>query len=227
MHLIRADLHVHTVYSPDSLVSLEDVARIAGIRGIGCIAVTDHDTIEGALRLADRDLPFRLIIGEEILAREGEITGLFLSVRIPGGLGIYETLSRIKEQGGLVVAPHPCDRLRRHVLDAGVLRRIIREVDIIEGFNGRTVFAGDDAAATALGRCFGKPLIAGTDCHTRWELGRCGSILAHFSSAAEFLTGLPAAGDFYGRRAPVWVHLITKCVKYANRLGLRRVKNEA
>ena len=98
---IRIDLHVHTCYSKDSLLSPEDVIAAAARRGLGAVAILDHNTIEGALALRDI-APFPVIVGEEIFTTEGEVAGLFLQEVIPPGLTPVQTAERIQQQGGLV-----------------------------------------------------------------------------------------------------------------------------
>ncbi len=73
---LRFDLHVHTHYSYDCLLSLKRLAAVVHRKGLNGIAVLDHDEIEGALRLRDR-APFQVIVGEEI--------GTLLYTRIDGG----------------------------------------------------------------------------------------------------------------------------------------------
>ena len=110
--LIKADFHMHTHFSPDSETPPEKlVARCVEV-GLSCIAVTDHNTIEGALEV-ERIAPFMVIVGEEVASSDGEITGLFLKEPVPKGLSPQETARRIKDQGGLVSLPHPFDRFRR------------------------------------------------------------------------------------------------------------------
>ena len=106
---MRIDLHVHTAYSYDCWMSLERVIRAAGSNGLDGVAVIDHNEFEGAKRLA-KMAPFPVIVGEEVLTREGEVAGLFLRERVPPGLSLEETVTRIKAQGGLVYVPHPLAR---------------------------------------------------------------------------------------------------------------------
>ncbi|TMC03387.1 MAG: PHP domain-containing protein, partial [Chloroflexi bacterium] len=72
--LIRVDLHLHSRYSPDSATSLEALVARAGELGLGRIALTDHNTAEGALAL-ERLAPDLAIVGEEVKTSEGEIIG--------------------------------------------------------------------------------------------------------------------------------------------------------
>lgn len=220
---MRADLHVHTVFSRDSLLGLEDLVEIAIAKRIDCVAITDHNTIDGAVKLAGMNPPFKVIIGEEILTREGEIIGLFLWKEVPAGRPVFETIELIREQQGLAVIPHPFDRLRHHALESSIREKVASGIDLIEGLNGRTVFFRDDRDAAGLAGHFGKPVTAGSDCHTKWELGRCGLEMEDFNDQTEFLHAV-SRGRYFGRHTPPWIHLITKTVKYMNRLGLRPIR---
>ena len=93
--MLRVDLHMHTDYSPDSETSPERLVARCLKMGLNCIAVTDHNTIEGALEV-QRIAPFLVIVGEEITSSEGEITGLFLKEAVARGLPAVETARRIK-----------------------------------------------------------------------------------------------------------------------------------
>ncbi|MFC1911330.1 PHP domain-containing protein [Chloroflexota bacterium] len=153
--MIRADLHIHTCYSADCLTPLERIVERCLDRGINCIAVADHNTIAGALRLREI-APFKVIVAEEILTVAGEIMGLFLTQEVARGLSVEETIYRIREQGGLVAIPHPFGRSlpwHRNVLAS---TEILSQVDIIEAFNSRTPFSGSIRRATALAKEQGK-----------------------------------------------------------------------
>jgi predicted metal-dependent phosphoesterase TrpH len=113
----RADLHMHTSYSdgwpsPGALID-----HAAALTDLDVIAITDHDTIEGALRAADMaaarlDAP-HVVIGEEVSSRHGHILGLFVEKRIQPGMSAAATVDAIHEQGGLAIAAHPFWRTER------------------------------------------------------------------------------------------------------------------
>ncbi len=129
-NFIRADFHNHTHYSPDSILSPRAFVREARRRGLTTAAITDHNTIRGALvarELAD----FPVIIGEEVKTTDGEILGLFLSEDVPRDLPASETIARIKHQGGIVGVPHPFDSLRSALLE-DVMLGLIDQIDFIE-----------------------------------------------------------------------------------------------
>ncbi|HET7700146.1 MAG TPA: PHP domain-containing protein, partial [Candidatus Limnocylindria bacterium] len=74
---VRLDMHTHSEYSPDSRTPLADQAAALVAAGIDVVCATDHNTIEGALRLRDMAVPgLRVIVGEEVSTRDGEIIGL-------------------------------------------------------------------------------------------------------------------------------------------------------
>ena len=106
MKRLRLDLHSHTWYSHDSLLKPEHFVAACLAKGINCIAVTDHNEVDGAKAVA-RLAPFKVIVGEEIRTRDGEISGLFLKHRIPPNLSAEETIREIRRQKGLVYIPHP------------------------------------------------------------------------------------------------------------------------
>lgn len=106
----KADLHFHTWHSIDSFISPKDAVEMAVKRDIQVLAITDHDTIEGAKAAqtyaVKQNLPVEIIIGEEIYTNGGHVIGLFLKERVPSFQSLEETLLQIKAQNGLVVIPH-------------------------------------------------------------------------------------------------------------------------
>jgi len=196
--LLRADLHIHTAYSPDSTSSLPDIIARCLEVGINCLAVTDHNSIAGALELK-RTAPFYIIVGEEILTTSGEIIGLFLSEYVPHKLSLEETVARIKAQGGLVCVPHPYDRFRHSALRRSALERILPDINLIEVFNSRTLLLRDSARARQLASLHGLPAIAGSDAHTLDEIGNTYVELPEFNGADQFVQAL-RQGQVFGRR---------------------------
>jgi len=167
---VKADLHAHTHFSRDALTSVETFVRRYQRAGIDCVAVSDHNNVDGALAVRET-APFRVIISEEIKSCEGEIIGLFLQETIHKGLTPEDTVRAIREQGGLVLVPHPFDRARRSPLREEALLRIMNDVDVIEVFNSRTVFQADNERSRRLAEEHGKLMSAATDSHTPWEIG--------------------------------------------------------
>lgn len=214
---LRGDFHMHTHFSHDCLTSPEAlVARCARV-GLDCIAVTDHDSIEGG-RAAKAIAPFTVIVGAEVRSTAGEITGLFLEEDVPPGLGPAETARRIKEQGALVSIPHPFTGMGRSALDAAAVAEILPYVDIIEGFNARTMRAGDNAAARAFAAEHGLPITAVSDAHTVRELGRTFTEFPEFDGSPEGFRRALREARLTETPAGVFVHLHTTLNKIRKRL---------
>ena len=110
--LIDVDLHMHTDHSNDCATPVEVLLAEARARGLGAIAVTDHNEISGALEARAKADGIKVIVGEEVkTAEQGEVIGLFIEEKIPRGLTLQETIAEIKRQGGIVYVPHPFDRM--------------------------------------------------------------------------------------------------------------------
>lgn len=215
--MIKVDLHVHTECSGDSLLSFEAITTTCQQRDIGCVAITDHNTIAGALAFK-RIAPFTVIVGEEIKTTAGEITGLFLSQQIPKGLSPQETIDRIREQGGLVYIPHPFCRVRRSRLRRDVLEKIAPQIDIVEIFNSRTLLGRDNKRAKRFARKHGLPCGAGSDAHTAYEIGRAYVEMEEFQGEEEFLRNL-AQGRVVGQLTAPLIHIITSLMKVYKKFG--------
>jgi predicted metal-dependent phosphoesterase TrpH len=209
---IRVDFHVHTAASFDSSIEPERLVELVPARGLDGIAVTDHNSVESGLALAALEPPFLVVVGEEIDTAEGEVVGLFLTERIEPGLSPEETVARIRRQGGVAYVPHPFDRYRSSAMRADALARIAGEIDAVEGHNARNIHAADDRAALAWAREQGVPLVAGSDCHTEYEIGRAFAELPAFSDAQGLRAALPASVPHVSRSHP-GVHVVTKVRK--------------
>jgi len=211
--MVRLDMHVHTEYSADSGLRLSCIARFLSRNPEFALCVTDHNEIEGALKLK-KLFPERIIVGEEIRTAEGEITGLFLTEKISRGMSVKDTCDAIAAQGGLIYIPHPADRLRTSKLTPKGLEQALERCDILEVYNSRNVFKADDDAALALAKRLGKAAGCGSDAHTRMELGRSYAQLNRLGlTPGDFLSELEN-GCMVTRRSFLGVHFLTKCRKF-------------
>lgn len=213
---MKADLHVHTCYSVDCCTSLKQVVDQCLATGIGCLAVSDHNTIAGAVRLRDM-APFAVIVAEEITTSKGELMGLFLSNVIPAGLSPEETIAEIREQGGLVCIPHPFGRWLLQDSRDLLSTRILSQVDIVEVFNSRTPFPGSSRKARSLALKYGKVASAGSDAHTSGEIGRAYVEMPEFNDSSDFLSCL-SQGSIVGQTSSPLVHLASTWARVRKRL---------
>lgn len=209
---MRVDFHCHTLHSPDSLTTVETLLRWMDRRHLDMVAITDHNTIAGALEFSVT-APDRFLIGEEIRTREGEVLALFIGEEIPGGLSLQETLHRVREQGGLVGAAHPLDRWRGEGMGREVLEAIHQNLDFVEIFNARTLLPGDNRLAREVAVRLGLPGTAGSDAHTAFEVGRAFVEMPRFTGSHDFLNCL-AQGQIGGRLSSPLVHFASSYARW-------------
>jgi glycosyltransferase involved in cell wall biosynthesis len=191
--LIDVDLHMHTDHSPDCATPVEVLLAEAQERGLGAIAVTDHNEISGALEARAKAQGIKVIVAEEIkTADQGEVIGLFIEKRIPRGSTLQETISEIKRQGGLVYVPHPFDRLHA-VPDYEHLLPVLDQVDAIEVFNPRVAIGEFNEEAARFAAKYRIPAGAGSDAHVPQGLGSVRIRMRDFDGPEEFLESLREA----------------------------------
>ena len=104
-----ADLHLHTIYSYDGTATVPSVLRRAKEIGLDVIAITDHDEIAGALEAVKLASHYGIdvIPASEITTAEGDLLALFITEKVPAGLSLAETVLKVRELGGVCIAPHP------------------------------------------------------------------------------------------------------------------------
>jgi len=190
---------------------LEQIVERCLELGINCIAIADHNTITGALKLREI-APFKVIIAEEVLTPVGEIMGLFLSEAVPRGLSPQETISRIRSQGGLVAIPHPFGRSLPWNINPLTSTEILSQIDIIETFNSRTPFSNGNAKAWKLAKEHGKAASAGSDAHTLGEIGRAYVEMSEFDGPDDFINSL-AQGKIFGQKSSYLAHFASTWAK--------------
>jgi predicted metal-dependent phosphoesterase TrpH len=213
---MRIDLHCHTCHSRDSLMTYEALRRSMDRCGIDVVAITDHNTIAGALALHAR-APERFVVGEEIKTTHGELIALFLRDEVPPGLTPEETIAHVHAQGGLVGASHPVDRVRGEALGIETLQSIRRDLDFLEVLNSRTTFSKDNRQARELAARWGLPGSAGSDAHAPSEVGRAYVVMTAFDGPQDFLHSL-SMGQIGGRLSSPLVHLYSTYAKWCKRL---------
>jgi predicted metal-dependent phosphoesterase TrpH len=173
---LRLDLHNHTSYSSDGVLAPCDLLRAARARGLDCIAITDHNTVQGALVAlelseADPSLP-RVIPGIELGTEAGEVIGLYVTEQIPKGLPLREAVQRIRDLGGLVYLPHPFDVFRRGAVSRRERGLAAVLSDLVEAVNGRALGPWAGAKSARLADEHGKARAGGSDAHREAEVGR-------------------------------------------------------
>jgi predicted metal-dependent phosphoesterase TrpH len=191
--LIEVDLHMHTDHSPDCATPVEVLLETARDRGLGAIAITDHNEVSGALearRIAAEMGDIKVIVAEEVkTAEQGEVIGLFLEEKIPKGMTMAETIAAIRRQRGLVYVPHPFDRFHS-VPDYEHLLDIVEEIDVLEVFNPRVAVTAFNEEAERFARKYRIVPGAGSDSHVAQGLGSVRVRIHDFDGPEEFLEAM-------------------------------------
>ena len=192
---IAADLHLHTSWSHDCQIPVEELLDHAEASGLGAIAITDHNVFGGALEALElaRGRDLIVIPGEEVKTDgQGEVIGLFLSEEIPRGLSFTETVAAIRKQGGVVYLPHPFDRLHS-IPGPATLHRHLDEIDVLEVYNARLLFEAYNDEALRFARKYGVTMGAGSDAHVLQGVGTGGVRMRSFDGPEQFLESLRTA----------------------------------
>ncbi len=186
---------MHTSWSHDCSIEVDELLDLAEAQGLGAIAVTDHNVLGGALEASARARGRKLIViaGEEVKTDgQGEVIGLFLKEEIPRGMSFAETVAAIRAQGGLVYVPHPFDRMHA-IPEPATLHRHLAEIDVFEVYNARLLFEGYNDEALRFARKYNLTPGAGSDAHVLAGVGTGAVRLRRFDGPEEFLISLRSA----------------------------------
>ncbi len=189
---VRVDMHSHTMWSGDSTTTPDELVESLTECALDVLCITDHNAVAGAEELADH-LPCRVVIGEELRTASGEIIGLFLTERVPMGIGHVEAAQRIRDQGGLVYIPHPFDPMRRNLAESALYELAESAlIDAVEVINAKTSLDSLNRRAAEFADEFGLAHGAGSDAHVPLALGAAYVEMPDFHDAASFLGALRA-----------------------------------
>ncbi len=223
---VLLDLHNHTRYSPDSKLDPAELVRRAGKLGLGGLAITDHNSVEGA-RIAEeaaRDLPgFVVIPAIEISTREGHVLAYGVREAIPRDLSPAETADRVRAAGGLAVAAHPY----RFWSGLGERAALSARFDAYEVHNARTLRGGNERAAELAARSRVPGRTGGSDTHFLQELGRGVTALDGEGESADGIlqaiaSGRTTAAGLHRGPSETAVY-VTKAVSEWIGRGMRRI----
>lgn len=217
MERISVELHCHTCYSSDSILRPHELLAAARRRGLDRVAITDHNTIEGALAASKLD-PERVIVGEEILTTKGELLGYFVTETIPSLLEPLETIARLRQQGAVISVSHPFDPHRKGAWQPDDLRRILPELDALEVLNARMFGNAGNEQASQWAKREGLLATAGSDAHAAAELGQVIMRLPPFKTPTGFLEAL-AEAEIEGDLSSPLVHFYSRWAVWRKRWG--------
>jgi len=198
---LKIDLHVHTCYSPDAVTTLNEVVTYSKKRGLDGVAITDHDTLAGALKLRNSNLI--VIPGIEITTLRGHLLALNVTTPIPAKLDVNETIKRIHEAGGIAVAAHPT------LFYKSAPSQRTAFYDAIEVINSAAVpFQLFTYLSQKLATRLNLPQTAGSDSHYGPEIGAAYTVIEADSDVDEIVQAIKRGATIpVGRSIPWRVRL--------------------
>ena len=197
------DPHIHSTYSSDSTARPKDIIKKARSIGLDAIAIADHNSIKGSLDAINESKGldnFVVMPAIEISTSKGHIVALGINEEIKPKLSPEETVEKIREDGGIAIAPHPFVRYREGLCDK------IKELDIdaMETLNSRYIFGYSNWKAKKLAEERGIPQIGASDAHFLGAIGSCVTEVEADFSVDSIVQGiLSGKTNVFGDRTPL------------------------
>jgi len=160
------DMHIHTSYSPCSVVDLPELLQRGREAGLDGICITDHDTMASKSAFMDGS-ELCVIVGIEYTTSEGDFLVFGPVDYIPEQMDAKYLLKWIKKEGGVAIAAHPFRKYR------SVDPHLLRLTTIVESVNGRNMPHENELCKRWLQQfgC-GVKEVGGSDAHTVGEIGQ-------------------------------------------------------
>ncbi|WMW21056.1 PHP domain-containing protein [Methanolobus mangrovi] len=219
---MKLDLHVHSCYSKDSNASLDDILEHAARNGLDGFAICDHDAIEGGIACSKRakEIGSDLIVipGVEVSSSKGHILVLGVRESIESGLSPEETIKRARQQGAVVIIPHPF-KMTSHGI--GYVDGL--DTDAVEVLNSRCVTDGPNNKARKVAQELGFPMVGGSDSHEAEMVGRSYTEIQADSRTVEGVLDAIRKGRTSpgGGKTPVSFVIKQMFIGHVNKLGRR------
>ena len=169
---MKVDLHVHTTYSSDSVITPKDLVFYAKKRGLNAVAVTDHNYVDGALKIA-KETDFPIIPGIEVSSLQGHIVGLDVRETVARDLTADDTVERIHDLGGVAIACHPFALFK-----GSIGKHVTDKFDAVEVVNASAFpFGSSTRKALDLAERMKLSKTAGTDAHYGPVIGQAYTVV--------------------------------------------------
>jgi len=207
---LKIDFHVHTCYSRDSSITLKEVVAYSKKRGLDGVAITDHNTVKGALKLKTHDII--VVPGIEVSTLNGHLLGINVTTPIPAKLSIEETIQRIHDAGGIAVAPHPTAFYKSPP------SRSVSSYDAVEVMNASSVpFSVLTYFDKRFADSLGLPQTGGSDSHYAPEIGSAYTVVEADPDVDEIVDAIKRGAVVPQGRGIPWKTRLERTV-----LGLKR-----
>ncbi|AEA47656.1 CehA/McbA family metallohydrolase [Archaeoglobus veneficus] len=212
--MLIADLHVHSDHSNDGLDSIKALIAAALEKGLNCISITDHNTVNGSLEaieyVEEEGLPILIIPGVEISTSDGHLLAYGITEDVDPGMSMKETAIAVKKLGGVTAMAHPF-QFYRH----GIVRfwKAIDVVDAVEIFNAKFYIGLCNVMSGIIAEKYHKPGIAGSDAHSRSAVGYGITVIDAFDVSSALHSIKKGKTCVKGRRIPISLQIRTTLEK--------------
>jgi len=220
---LKIDLHVHTCYSEDATTTLKEVVYYAKKKGLDGVAVTDHETLSGALRLAKKS-QIIIIPGLEVVTQSGHILALNITTLIPPNLSLTETVQKIHDTGGVAVIAHPAV-----VLKTGLGQKITStsNIDAVEVINSATFpFILSTYLSRRLAERMNLPQTAGSDAHHALEIGMAHTLVDADSNSTDVAEAIRKGAITPCGKPITWARRVERGAFYLTKIPRRRYSSK-
>ena len=175
--MLKMDSHIHSCYSPDSYAEIDDILKVARMRNIDIIAISDHNTSDGTPEVLrkTKGTSILAIPSIEISSISGHILGFGCEEKVPEGLTPEDTIDRIHDLGGLAIIPHPYCFYRHGLLCKNDPEKL--KIDAIETKNARFIAGYCNRKAKKLSQKKNLPGLGASDAHYYKFVGDCYSTI--------------------------------------------------
>lgn len=175
--MLKMDSHIHSEYSPDSNSKIDDILKIAKMKSIDVIAISDHNTVDGTCEVLKktRNTNILAIPSIEISSTQGHILGFGCEENVPRDLSPQDTIDKIHDLGGLAIIPHPFCFYRHGLLHNSDYNDL--KIDAIETKNARFIVGYCNNKAKNLSKKENLPALGASDAHYYKFVGDCFSMV--------------------------------------------------
>ncbi len=210
-----ADLHTHTTYSPDSVLTPQALLKRAQKLGIDIVCITDHSIFEANMELEALRSMYKkplIIRGVELATDNGEILifGLkndFWKKDMKGMEALPSTskvIEAVRDFNGVAIWAHPFRKYNMIHYDTDYSR--LKGITIMEGLNGRNS-EQENLSAINYSKQHNYKIVGGSDSHKVSDIGKCLTLFKDkIRSEEEFIHALKRSSympitleDFLGK----------------------------
>lgn len=215
----KVDLHTHSIISHDGGIRAEQYIKLLERGTLDCVAITDHNETRFA-KVMHEKLGDKVIVGEEITTKDGEMIGLFLQRTVQPGMSAKETAAAIHVQGGIVYIPHPFETMRKGI-QRNILEEIKADIDILEVFNARGRGREKIEKMESFAEWFHIAEAASSDAHCRSGIGSAYSVVEKLPKKGT-VKKLLKKGTLHKEYAPLWTYLCPAVNRIKNAIILEK-----